>query len=166
MKLTRTILVLFATFLVLPMAAAGRDDASTELTPDNDVSDNIVVASQKSLGDLRRDLWRAEKDFYSMYNELNDDNLYDVLCSTEIPTGTVLRSQVCRPKFLDRALKDGKIKNASNLESNPEIAHQIATFRKNLESLVAENGDLQAAAVALNLAHARLEAGSERKSNN
>ena len=166
MKLIRTILVLFVTLLVLPIAAAGRDNVSTELTPDNEVSDNIVVASQKSRGDLRRDLWRAEKEFYSIYNELNDDNLYDVQCSIEIPTGTVIRSQVCRPKFLDRALKDGKIKNASNLESNPEVAHQIATFRKNLETLVGEDRDLRAAAVTLNLAHARLEADSERKTNN
>ena len=157
MKLTRTILALFATVLVLPMAAVGQDDEATE---------NIIVASQKSPGDLRRDLWRAERDFFSMYNKLNDDSLYDVHCTKEAPTGSVIKSHVCRPKFLHRALKDGKVNSATNLDTNSDIAGKDATFRKNLATLVAANPDLQTAAATLNEAHAQLTADGERRANN
>ena len=157
MKLTPTILALFVTVLVLPMAAVGQDD---------EVIENIVVASQKSPRDLRRDVWRSEKDFYSIYNKLNDDSLYDVHCTREAPTGSVIKSQVCRAKFLQRAIREGKVNYATDLDTNPIIAGQIATFRKNLETLVAANPDLQTAAATLNLAHARLTADKERRANN
>lgn len=158
------VFALFVTALMLPMAAVGQDeDASTEMASDNE---NIVVASQKSPREMRRDLWRAEKEFYSIYNELNDDNIYDVRCTKEVPTGSTIKSQMCRPKFLDRALKDGKVKNTTNLDSNPEIADQIATFRKNLEELVVANPDLQTALATLNSAHAQIAADKERRANN
>jgi len=167
MKLTRTILALFVTALVSPMAAIGQDeDVSTNVTSNDEVSENIVIASQNSPGDLRRNLRRSEKDFYSLYNKLNDDSLYDVRCTKEAPTGSVIRSQVCRPKFLEKAIREGKVNYATDLDSNSIIAGQIATFRKNLETLVAANSDLQTAAATLNLAHDQLTADSERKANN
>ena len=167
MKLTRTILAIIVTVLVLPMAAVAQDeDVSTEVTSDDEVIENIVVASQKSPRDLRRDVQRSEKDFYSIYNKLNDDSLYDVHCTREAPTGSVIKSQVCRPKFLERAIREGKVNNATDLDTNSIIAGKIATFRKNLETLVAANPDLQTAAATLNLAHARLMADKERRANN
>ena len=107
MKLTRTILALFVTVLVLPTAAVGQDD---------EVIENIIVASQKSPGDLRRDLWRSEKDFYSIYNKLNDDSLYDVHCIKEAPTGSVIKSQIriCkrpRPRSIWRAPDSWRIES-------------------------------------------------------
>ena len=157
MKLTRTILALFVAVLVLPMAAVGQDD---------EVSENIVVASQKSSSDLRRDLWRSEKKFYSMYNKFNDDSLYDVRCVREAPTGSVIKSQVCRPRFLERAIREGKINYSTDLDSNSTLESQISTFRKNLETLVAANPDLKAAAATLNSAHDQVAADKERRDNN
>lgn len=155
MKLTRSILALTVVVMTLPTVASGQgESASTQ------ADENIVLASQKSPRELRRDLWQAEKDFYAIYNRLNDDGLYDVRCSREAPTGSVIKIQTCRPKFLDRALREGEIKNAESLASNTEITEKMATFRENLEALVAENPELQSAATTLNLAHARLEANS------
>jgi hypothetical protein len=167
MKLTRTILALFVTVLVLPMPAFGQDeDVSTEVTSNDEVTENIVVASQKSAGDLRRDLWRSEKDFYAIYNKLNGDSLYDVKCTKEAPTGSVIKTQTCRPKFLNRALREGKIKYTTDLDTDSVIAYEIATFRKNLATLVAANPDLKTAAATLNLAHDQLLADKERRANN
>jgi hypothetical protein len=128
--------------------------------------ENIVVASQKSSRGLRRDVWRSEKDFYSIYNKLNKDSLYDVHCTKEAPTGSVIKSQMCRPRFLEKALREGKIDYVTSPDTNSIIAGEIATFRKNLETLVAANPELQTAAVTLNLAHARLAADRERRANN
>lgn len=158
MKPTRTMLALFVAAFVLPMTAVGQDEEAS--------GENVVAASQKSAGELRRDLWKAEKDFFAMYNKLNDDNLYDVRCSKEVPTGSVIKTQTCRPKFLSRALKDGKIKKDADLQSDPEVANNIATFRKNMDSLIATNPELRSAAIALNEAQARLVADKERRANN
>ena len=89
MKPTRTILALFVAVLALPMAAIGQDEeASTE----------IVVIGQKSLAEIRRDVFEAEEDFYALFNKLNDEKDYDVRCFYEKPTGTRIKNHVCRAK--------------------------------------------------------------------
>ena len=158
MKLTHTLLALLVAVLALPMAAVGQDEeVSTE---------NIVVASEKSLKGLRQDLWRSEDDFYSLYNKLNDDNLYDVRCVYEAPTGSRIKNQVCHPVFLSKAISRGAITRATNLDTNPVIADKMAKFREKLDTLIAANPELQATAVTYNTARARLMAQSERRANN
>ena len=155
---TRTLLALLASLLVLPTAAIGQEDIAA--------TDTLAVASQKSAKQLRRDYWRAERDFYAIYNKLNEDGLYNVRCSREAPTGSVFKVQSCRPKFLDRALKEGKINADAKLETNVEITDMMATFRENLNSLVATNPELKSAAATLNSAYAQLEAKEQSKARN
>ncbi|MCG8370269.1 MAG: hypothetical protein MJA32_07140 [Proteobacteria bacterium] len=167
MKLTRKVLVLFIAVSVLPTAAVGQDeDVSIGVIPDGELIDNAVVPGRKSPDELRRDFWRAEKDFYSIYNELNDVRLYDVRCTKEAPTGTRIKTQMCRPKFVDKALREGRIRGSENLSTDSRIADKMAAYQKNVETLVAANPELQTAAAALNLAHARLTADEERIAGN
>ncbi len=64
MKQTRTILALFVAVLALPMAAVGQDDdASTWVASNDQTIDDIVVVGQKSLSQLRKDVFEAEEDF-------------------------------------------------------------------------------------------------------
>ncbi len=158
MNPTHTILAILLAVLMLPASATGQAE--------DGVTEDIVVAKQKSSRDLRRDLWRAEKDFYAIYNKLNDDGIYDVVCRKQAPTGSMIKTQVCRPKFLDRAIKEGKVGKGTKLDSNSELQGKIATFRENLATLVAEDPDLKAAAATLNTAHARVTADKERRASN
>ena len=163
MKLTRKAPALLAAVLLVPTAAAGQnEDVPTGVTAADKIT---IAASEKSTGELRRDYWRAEKKFYSIYNKLNEDSLYDVRCTKEAPTGSVIKVQACRPKFLDRAIKEGKINKGEKLDSNSDVSAKIATYRKNMAALVAANPDLKAAADSLNLAHAELEADKQRRAN-
>jgi len=167
MKLTHTLLALLVAVLALPMAAVGQDEeVSTEVASDDEAIENIVVASQKSLKGLRQDLWRSEDDFYSLYNKLNDDNLYDVRCVYKAPTGSRIKNQVCRPVFLSKAISRGDITSVTNLDTNPVIADKMAKFRQKLGTLIAANPELQATAVTYNTARARFMAQSERRANN
>lgn len=161
MKMNRRIVTLACTVLALPVSAF----AQAERAESDSDAENFVVASQKSSAELRRDLWRAEKDFYSIFNELNEEKLYDVRCTKDAPTGSVIKVQTCRPKFIDKALRDGKISRTTSVESNPELSRQISTFREKLEAYVADNPDLRSAATTLNLARARLEANKDAASN-
>ncbi len=152
MKLTQTFLVV-AMALASPMAAFGEDDQATE---------NTVVVSQKSTAELRSELWKFEDEFYALYNKLNDDNLYDVRCTQEAPTGSRIKQQICRPVFLTRALSRGKIDRNTNLETNPAMASKFATYRQKMASLMAANQELQAAAARFSTARAEYMAQTER----
>ena len=167
MKLTHTLLALLVAVLALPMAAVGQDEeVSTEVASDDEAIENIVVASQISPRELRQDLWKSEDEFYSLYNKLNDDNLYDVRCVYKAPTGSRIKNQVCRPVFLSRALSRGDITHVTNMDANAVLADKMAKFREKVNTLIAANPELQAAAATYNTARGRFMAQSERRANN
>ena len=157
MKLTHTILALFGAVLVLPMAAAGQDEEAI---------DNIVVSSQKSMTALRRDLIRAEDDFYSLYNSLNDDNEYDVRCRYETPTGVRKKEHVCRPVFFSKARNRENKNRRIDPKTDAGIADKMVKLQENLESLIAANPELQEAMVKYNTARAQLVAQLEESASN
>ena len=148
---------LIVAVLAFPLAAAG-DDADT--------IDDIVVTGEKSIADLRRDYTAAESEFYSLYNELNDDNDYDVRCRMESPTGVRKKYQVCRPVFYSEARNRENKNRAIDPATDPTIAAKLETLQEKIETLVASNTDLQLAMVKFNTARARLvdhaEGGSKK----
>ena len=79
MTSTRNMLALFVTVLALPLSAFAQD---------NEVIDDIVVVGEKSLSQLRRDVYEAEEEFYALFNKLNDERDFDVRCRYERATGT------------------------------------------------------------------------------
>ena len=158
MKSIHTRVVLLLSVLALPMVAATADEAANA---NASARENIVVASKKSAREARRDLWNAEKEFYSIYNELNEDNVYDVRCSREAQTGSVMKVQTCRVKFIDEAIRDGKVKSSAGLQTNPELVSMFETFRKNVDTLTNADPELRKAAISLNQARADYKASRE-----
>lgn len=168
MKPTRTILALFVAVLALPMAAVGQDE---EASNDKTV-DEIVVVGQKSLAELRRDVFKAEEDFYSVYNKLNDDKEYDVRCFYEKPTGTRIKNHVCRARFVTKAYSAHAARNRNDLsrvanqDANPALAKKTAKYQENMETLIAANPELYAALVQYDSARARFMAEREASARN
>jgi len=157
MKLTHTILALFVAVLALPMAAVGQDE---------EVIEDIVVASQKSTTALRRDLIRAEDDFYSLYNKLNDDNEYDVRCFYEAPTGVRKKYHVCRPVFFSKARNRENLNRKISPDTDPVIADKMVKLQEKLDTLIATKPELQVAMARYNTARAQLMALHEEKASN
>jgi len=157
MKLAHTILALFIAVLAMPTAAVGQDE---------EVMENIVVASQKSTSALRKDLIRAEDDFYDLYNTLNDDNEYDVRCFYEAPTGVRTKSHVCRPVFFSKARNRENKNRRIDPKTDAGIADKMVKLQENLESLIAANPELQEAMVKYNTARAQLVAQLEESASN
>lgn len=173
MKPTHTILALFATVLALPMAAIGQDEmASTGLAENDETIEDIVVVGQKSMADLRRDVFQAEEDFYSVYNELNDDPDYHVRCFYERTTGTRINNHVCRARFVSKAYSAHASRNRNDLtrvanqDANPVVAEKTAKFQEKMETLVAANPELMAAFVRYNEARAVYFAEREERGAN
>ena len=126
MKPNYTILELLVAVLALPMAAVGQDEEAI---------DDIVVVGQKSINELRRDVYQYAEDFYSAYNKLNDDPEYDVRCFYEKATGTQIKNHVCRARFVSNSYSSHAARNRSDLKrvANqgpvPNLPRKRSSFR-------------------------------------
>jgi hypothetical protein len=110
--------------------------------------DEIVVYGDKPLGALRREVYRAEENFFDLFSALNQDDDYDIRCYYEVPSFTHIRRHVCRAKF---------VIDATSAESAPAFSEQVGAFsrpaayvirmkkerlRELMEALVAERPEL------------------------
>jgi len=155
MKLTHKNLALFVAVLALPMTAVGQDQETI---------DDIVVVGQKSQAELRREVFKAEENFYSVYNNLNDDKDYDVRCFYEKATGTNIKNHVCRARFVTKSFERHARRNRNDLSrvanqnADPVFAEKTAKYQKKLETLIATNPELQTALIKYNTLRTRFVA--------
>ena len=77
-------------------------DQKAEETPAEPIEE-IVVYGEKSLGNLRHEVYRTEENFFATFNSLNKEEEYDVHCFYEIPSFTHIRRHVCRANFVKDA---------------------------------------------------------------
>lgn len=72
-----------------------------------DPIEEIIVYGEKSLANLRREVYRTEENFFATFNALNEEEEYDVHCFYEVPSFTHIRRHVCRANFVkDATAKD------------------------------------------------------------
>ena len=155
------------------MVAVGQEEEASTGVASNDetIKDNVVVG-QKSQADLRRDVFQAEEDFYSLYNKLNDDKEYDVRCFYERPTGTRVKNHVCRARFVTKAYERHARRNRNDLsrvanqDADPVLAEKTAKYQEKMETLIAANPALQAALVRYNTLRAQFMAKREENDSN
>ena len=155
------------------IAAVGQDEGASTGVASNDetIEDNVVV-DQKSQADLRREVFQAEEDFYSVYNKLNDDKEYDVRCFYEKPTGTNIKNHVCRARFVTKAYERHARRNRNNLsrvanqDASPVPAEKTAKYQEIMETLIAADPELQAALVRYNTLRAQFTAKREENDSN
>ena len=121
---------------------------------------------------MRRDIYEAEEDFYSVYNRLNDNKDYAVRCFYEKPTGTRIKLHVCRARFVSKAFSAHAARNRNDLsrvanqDANPALAEKTAKYQENMETLIAANPDLYAALVRYDSARAQFMAEREASASN
>lgn len=157
-------LALFIAILAMPITALGE-----EATSNNQPIDNIVVEGKKSLGNLRRDVYEAEEDFYTLFNQLNDEPDYNVRCFYEKATGTNIKNHVCRARFVSKAYSSHAARNGNDLsrvanqDANPTLKAKTEKYQEKMETLIAENPDLMTALVRYNTLRAEFMAVREEK---
>jgi len=168
MKPNRTILALFIAVWALPMAAVGQaGESSTGATSNNGTIDDTVVVGQKSISDLRRDVYQAEEDFYAVFNRLNDERDYNVRCFYEKATGTNIKNHVCRARFVTKAYSSHAARNGNDLSrvanqgNNPAMVQKTAKFQGKMETLIAANPELQEALIHYNTQRSQFVAQRE-----
>ena len=79
--------------------------AAAQLPTPVEQLEEVTVEGQR-LYQMRQRIVAAEDRFYSLYNELNKNDEFDVHCANEAQLGTRLAKRSCRAVFLERAQAD------------------------------------------------------------
>jgi hypothetical protein len=66
---------------------------------------NAASAAEKA-SDLRKQITKTEEEYFALYNKLNTDRQYDVVCRKEAETGSTFLKRVCKPRYLEQAQQD------------------------------------------------------------
>jgi len=110
--------------------------------------EEIVVYGDKSIGVLRREVYKAEENFFDLFNSLNQDFEYDVNCYYEVPSFTHIRHHVCRANFVVEATSVQYVEIRTRGPRYPTvppdlvIAKKKKIFRQKMEELIAEHPEL------------------------
>ncbi len=108
--------------------------------------EEIVVKGKKSLRQIRREIRILDLQIYSIFNELNTDDDYDIVCKKTTRIGSKIVRNDCRAKLYWDSLSelaeetDGGILNPRPV-SNPQKHTTI--FRAKLAALADENAALR-----------------------
>lgn len=121
--------LLFATTNI----ALGQNEPTTSIRqPVQDVEE-IRVISNRSLIMLKRQVLQAEVDMFNLFNELNDDDEFDIHCRMEARIGSLIKKQICRPNYIYTATSQEALSfHYSNSQtgvngSSPSYSIQTAT---------------------------------------
>ena len=81
-------------------------EVETNNSPDSRTQDSdrpieeIQVLGSRTLYSIRMEIVDEENKIFSMFNELNSDDDFDILCDNIAPTGSHIRQRVCEPRFV------------------------------------------------------------------
>jgi hypothetical protein len=110
--------------------------------------EEIIVYGDKSLHDLRLEVYKAEENFFEVFNSVNEDDEFDVRCFYEVPSFTHIRRHVCRAYFVTNATSGGAIVFMGADPQYPVVPAGTIIMQKKrrmqeiMESLVAERPEL------------------------
>ena len=70
-----------------------------------------IIIEDLSVGELRQQIDRIQREFYRVYNTLNEDDSYDIICHKYTPTGSNISREACEPDFLIKRRGDNAKEN-------------------------------------------------------
>jgi hypothetical protein len=144
--------------------------------------DQIDVYADRTLSQLRRDLVEAEDRFYAEYNELNDNDEFDVNCQRDPRTGSRLVLRICRAAYQEEAIRESSREGlemqqrfqdecrngACSAPRTPPVPAGVTIlarepeFKRNMRSVVSRSRVLRRLLKERAEAQARLEAAQRR----
>ena len=130
--------------------------------------EEITVYGDKPLHALRREVYKAEENFFDVFSSLNQDDDYDVRCYYEVPSFTHIRRHVCRANFVIDATSAEAASflgkgGGPALPAEMVIDRKKEKFREVIEALVAEHPELLQALSKYTNARQILESEKEQR---
>ena len=137
------------------MLQANAQDENTPASQSEPIEE-ITVIGQQIILDLRLQIIEAEDRAFDIFNALNDDNLYDVVCTKVARTGTLIKKRECLPNFYHRATAEnaqeflGYVGDYSNYSgptqsSQNMFAQRFPVFKAKVKELAMQNPELMSA---------------------
>jgi hypothetical protein len=118
-------------------AALAQDEVVKDTAAEETV-DEITVYGEKSLPKLKLEYEAAELNFYNLYNDINDDRRFDVICREEAPTGSHIKQRVCWPRYeLEAREQEGK-SNFFRGYTDPGMAAEELFIKKKMREQIAK----------------------------
>ncbi len=116
----------------------------TEVTIDQEPlpMEELTVVAPQSLASMRNELIRVEDDVLAVYNNLNDDNDFDIYCRKETPTMSYIAIRVCRANFVDRLTAEAAsnfIGSSAYDDPTGELRYYESLLREKMATLMEEN---------------------------
>ncbi len=107
--------------------------------------DEITVLGIRDLGALRAEITRAEDEVYELYNDLNEDDDYDIICRKHAPIGSQIKQRVCLAKLYRDALAEATTDEDQAMIAfghMPNSKKHNARLRDNMSKLANKNPEL------------------------
>jgi hypothetical protein len=120
-----------------PKPDTGSDDA-----PDGPIAEVEITAERAGLTQLRAEIGRLERQFYSEYNRANTDRRYDViLCFSITMTGSHVERRNCRPAGAGLTIVPW-MGDAPIVIQTPTDPRELRAYQKNMVEVVRKHPEL------------------------
>lgn len=68
--------------------------------------EELIITGERPTSLLRREMFDTQDQVYEMFNTLNEEGEYDMICYKEARIGSQIRYQVCKPEFMWNAISE------------------------------------------------------------
>jgi hypothetical protein len=164
---TRLFCIEIALALVLvvmsPRALAQESDEAAD-----EPIEEITVVGEKTLLSLKFAAYQAEDDFFNLFNELNENDEFDVFCGREASTGSRIKRRRCWSPF-EREVDDELLRyqwetgGMLGLRNEGLLTAKRKKQAEMLKQMVLENPELQKLYLRYGEANIRFEAEHRRR---
>lgn len=102
----------FYLLVIIASPAAGQEVGNTSDSVDEQVVETgatssesnkpieqITITQERSLLSIRNQIYREEETMYRLFNDLNDNDKFDIFCHRSRPTGSYISQRDCEPIF-------------------------------------------------------------------
>ncbi len=98
-----------------PLVASAQTD-NAEVDEVQDTIDEITVLGQRTIGTIRAEMVAAEQVVYDMFNELNDDDDYDIICKKETRIGSQIPHRICLSRRYRDKLAEATVEESDGMQ--------------------------------------------------
>lgn len=89
----KCVIIVCAAFAILPVVATAAEDEQ-------------IVIDDLSVPQLRAEIEKIQAEYYRVFNSINTDNEFDIVCQKFTPTGTNIPQNACEPRFVTKRRGD------------------------------------------------------------
>ena len=108
---------------------------SALLYAEEEAIDEMIVESAPRPAQIRAELQRVELQIYSLFNDLNDDDGYDIICREVRPIGSQILQRQCKARMLFEAEAESAV-DAGNATAVWHIEARAAEHEERLTELL------------------------------